>query len=67
MATTEAPTYDFQPHEVQQAADQEELERLRAENQRLAQRVVMLRAVTNRLEAQIAEREEATEQNANDE
>lgn len=67
MATNEAPTYDFQPDEVQQAANQEELERLQAENQRLMNRVIMLRAVTNRLEAQIAEREEAAEQNANDE
>lgn len=46
----EVETYEFDQKEMEHAAEQEELERANAEVSYLRQRVMLLRAVINRLE-----------------
>lgn len=56
----------FTPEEVERAVEQEEAERLAAENATLKQRVVTLRAMINRLQRERAEASAPTEQTDED-
>lgn len=47
--------YKFSQAELQEAASMEENERLQGENRRLVSRVVLLRALTTRLETELKE------------
>lgn len=49
--------FEFEQDEANEAADQEEMERLNAEVQRLSNRVVLLRATVNRLQKMVPEPE----------